>query len=210
MKKNIYTYTNRCASVLEDVAKHREFQDLKWGRKSWNDSNEKKLSVLSEEQGEVARALNDEQGIDHLYEEIIQVAACAVAWAEELKKDVNHPNLIESSLEELKKIKQMYKNISKHSLDENLNLHEQKEQASRILSIFKDLFCKKLSLAKSKEKTLVFDNSIVLLINNIKHKFIKTLLQELAYYKNPLEDNDIIFNIELYTNIKYQINSLEK
>jgi NTP pyrophosphatase (non-canonical NTP hydrolase) len=40
------------------------------------------LAILTEELGEVARALNEKEPIEHLREELIQVAAVAVAWAE--------------------------------------------------------------------------------------------------------------------------------
>lgn len=43
-----------------------------------------KLGVLTEELGEVAKALNDQEGSERLREELVQVAACAVAWAESL------------------------------------------------------------------------------------------------------------------------------
>jgi len=43
-----------------------------------------KLSVLTEEVGEVARALNDNEPKENLKAELIQVAAVAVAWAESL------------------------------------------------------------------------------------------------------------------------------
>ncbi len=46
-------------------------------------SGEAKLAVLVEEVGEVARALNDRT---ELVEELIQVAAVALAWIESLEK----------------------------------------------------------------------------------------------------------------------------
>lgn len=43
-----------------------------------------KLMVLTEEVGEVARAVLDQHSIDALRRELVEVAAVAVAWAEAL------------------------------------------------------------------------------------------------------------------------------
>lgn len=70
------------------------FIDHEYARASAN-ANAKKLSVLNEEVGEVAREINDgvagdvnggfsDARIARIREELIQVAACAVAWAESL------------------------------------------------------------------------------------------------------------------------------
>jgi hypothetical protein len=65
--------------------------------------NGAKLMVLTEEVGEVARAamaiydpitapdLKPEKALRHLQEELIQVAAVAMAWAESIEKDVRMP-----------------------------------------------------------------------------------------------------------------------
>jgi NTP pyrophosphatase (non-canonical NTP hydrolase) len=45
-------------------------------------SDNRWLAVLTEEVGEVARALNDHEAHHHLYEELVQVAAMAAAWAD--------------------------------------------------------------------------------------------------------------------------------
>lgn len=75
-------------SVLEDVARERERQNEKWKRipGHWPSHNGVKLAVLVEEVGEVASALYAGHGPDRLREELIQVAAVAVAWAETLPK----------------------------------------------------------------------------------------------------------------------------
>lgn len=55
--------------------------------KLWGDvpmPMDKRLAILTEEVGEVARAICDEQGDEHLLEELIQVAAVAARWAEDL------------------------------------------------------------------------------------------------------------------------------
>jgi NTP pyrophosphatase (non-canonical NTP hydrolase) len=46
-----------------------------------------KLSVLIEEVGEVGHAINEAMDASELYKELIQVAACAIAWAERLNCD---------------------------------------------------------------------------------------------------------------------------
>ena len=76
-------------AVLEDVARERERQNDKWGRipGHWPSHNGVKLAVLVEEVGEVASALYDGHGPNRLREELIQVAAVAVAWAETLPKE---------------------------------------------------------------------------------------------------------------------------
>jgi len=43
-----------------------------------------RLAILTEEVGEVARAICDEQGDAHLLEELVQVGAVALRWAEDL------------------------------------------------------------------------------------------------------------------------------
>lgn len=85
-------------SVLVDVSIERKRQNEKWGRVpgNWSVPNDRKLTVLTEEVGEVARALLDGGDeinepelmcIDeaHLYEELVQVAAVAVAFAETIQ-----------------------------------------------------------------------------------------------------------------------------
>lgn len=76
--------------ILGYVRDERERQDrlVASGSVSWDCTNpdvigHAKLSVLAEEFGEVARALLDGD-LQHLRQELIQVAAVAVAWAESL------------------------------------------------------------------------------------------------------------------------------
>lgn len=76
------------AATLDLVAAERQRQDVKWGRSPghWPNGSGVKLAVLVEEVGEVARALLEEEGDERLLEELVQVAAVAVAWAETLAK----------------------------------------------------------------------------------------------------------------------------
>lgn len=46
------------------------------------------MPVLVEEVGEVARALCDNSDLEHLREEIIQVAAMAAAWADSVDRAI--------------------------------------------------------------------------------------------------------------------------
>jgi len=46
--------------------------------------NDDKLPILIEEVGEVGHAINEHMPPTELYKELIQVAACAIAWAERL------------------------------------------------------------------------------------------------------------------------------
>lgn len=72
--------------ALGDVAAERRRQDKKWGGQPGVDRvhpNEEYAVVLGEEYGEVCRAILEGQGAN-LREELIQVAAVAVAWVEQL------------------------------------------------------------------------------------------------------------------------------
>ena len=71
--------------VLKDVLQERERQASKWGDQQ-NNSHETWNVIGVEEVGEVARAIYDKDDISHLYEEIIQVAAVYVAWAESIQQ----------------------------------------------------------------------------------------------------------------------------
>ena len=86
------------SEAIAMVNAERDHQDDKYG---WMDStsersclpkgdegNDTKLTVVTEELGEVARELNDARDADreldraHLHHELAQVAACCVAWIE--------------------------------------------------------------------------------------------------------------------------------
>jgi NTP pyrophosphatase (non-canonical NTP hydrolase) len=82
--------------VLTSVDAERDRQDKKWGIQrheygTW-------LAILGEEYGEVCQALQSQLGLisskdtdaDNLYEELIHVAAVAVAIAEQVKEEQEH------------------------------------------------------------------------------------------------------------------------
>lgn len=76
--------------ILNDIRAERARQDAKWGADRsqhpaiWH-------AILSEEVGEVAQEVLETTfagaSTDHLYEELIQVAAVAVAWAEAVQRE---------------------------------------------------------------------------------------------------------------------------
>ena len=72
--------------VFKDVIQERERQTRKWGEQRHN-SNETWNVIGVEEVGEVAKAIYDKDAVSHLYEEIIQVAAVYVAWAESIQRE---------------------------------------------------------------------------------------------------------------------------
>lgn len=65
--------------VMEKILQERQRQDEKWGQQ--NHTDEKWTLILLEEVGEVAASLIDKD-FENFEEEIIQVSAVAVAWAE--------------------------------------------------------------------------------------------------------------------------------
>jgi hypothetical protein len=78
-------------AIFEDICGERDRQDAKFG---WADDGTSllpgrnlhaKVSVLLEEVGEVAKAVL-ERDAGNLTEELVQVAACAVAWLEAEKQ----------------------------------------------------------------------------------------------------------------------------
>lgn len=84
------------SKVISDVNIERERQDKKWGIQrheygTW-------LAILGEEYGEVCQALQSYLGLissketdaDNLYEELIHVAAVAVAIAEQVREEKEH------------------------------------------------------------------------------------------------------------------------
>ena len=66
--------------VLEAVLAERERQDAKWGDQRDN-SDERWTVILTEEVGEVAREVYEERSAG-MFEEVVQCAAVAFAWAE--------------------------------------------------------------------------------------------------------------------------------
>ncbi len=64
--------------VIAEVIAERKRQDAKWGADRMLPDSEW-LTILAEEFGEVARAMQESTPVE---EEIVQVAAVAVAWME--------------------------------------------------------------------------------------------------------------------------------
>lgn len=74
-----------------DVRKERTRQEVLWGGR--HNSLLKWSCILMEECGELAQAILDKDQ-DQVYEELVQVAAVAVAWGEQILKgesDVPNP-----------------------------------------------------------------------------------------------------------------------
>ena len=66
--------------VLEAVLAERERQDSMWGDQTSN-SDEHWMVILTEEVGEVAREVYEKRSAG-MFEEVVQCAAVAFAWAE--------------------------------------------------------------------------------------------------------------------------------
>jgi NTP pyrophosphatase (non-canonical NTP hydrolase) len=69
-------------AALKDVLTERARQLDRWGEQT--KSACQWLAVLGEEFGEVCLAINDVEGLDRIREELVQVAAVAVAWIEDV------------------------------------------------------------------------------------------------------------------------------
>lgn len=84
-------FPDEVLEVLSHVGKERDRQNVLWGKQhhdygTW-------LTILVEEVGEVAQAMQKQKNwgkdsdSDNLYEELIHVAAVAVAIAEQVKEE---------------------------------------------------------------------------------------------------------------------------
>jgi hypothetical protein len=87
----VSTPLQRHAGALRDVHEERLRQDelVRTGKIPWDCCDPTapegyKLAVLTEEIGEVARAILEHDDPAHLRQELIQTAAVAVAWAESI------------------------------------------------------------------------------------------------------------------------------
>lgn len=70
------------ADIFVDIIDERNRQDRKHGEGSMRRcADNLRLAIVTEEVGEVARAII-EGDAENLREELVQVAACAVAWLE--------------------------------------------------------------------------------------------------------------------------------
>lgn len=80
---------NKTQGVLAEVGQERAMQDAKWGQQNY-DLN-KHLTILTEEVGEVAKAICEntfrDGSIADIREELIQVAAVAVAMVERIDRN---------------------------------------------------------------------------------------------------------------------------
>ena len=65
--------------IVMDLSAERIRQDMKWGEQNHDD--DRWLAILTEELGEIARALNEHDD-ENRNEELVQVAAVCVAWLE--------------------------------------------------------------------------------------------------------------------------------
>lgn len=71
--------------ALLSVTHERKRQDDKWGDPpEWPDPDGIKLAVLTEEVGEVAKAMLENVPVSELRAELVQVAAVAVKWIESI------------------------------------------------------------------------------------------------------------------------------
>lgn len=68
--------------AMSAIYLERLAQIKQWGIQ--HHSHEVWLRILAEEFGEIARALNDDDPIEHITEEIVQTAAVAVSWLEDI------------------------------------------------------------------------------------------------------------------------------
>lgn len=81
-------------AVLNDVLDERHEQLQKWGKQRYENYGAW-LAILGEEFGEVSEAVGPLMGLrtnkptdaDDIYTELIQVAAVAVAWAEQIAEE---------------------------------------------------------------------------------------------------------------------------
>ena len=77
------------ASAIENISIERDTQDEKWGDQNHN--NYRWLAILSEEIGELAKEINEDDetsaSLARIQEELCQVATVAVAWMECLMRN---------------------------------------------------------------------------------------------------------------------------
>lgn len=83
--------------IYAEIQNERQRQDEKWGEQNGHDFEW--VSILTEEIGEVAQAANEANFISgknrgnftHIREELVQVAAVAVAWIQAIdRRSGNH------------------------------------------------------------------------------------------------------------------------
>ncbi len=69
-------------AALDLVLEERKAQDIKWGKQSHSDLYW--LGILAEEFGELAKEIIESNGSKAIESELVQVAAVAVAWIEQI------------------------------------------------------------------------------------------------------------------------------
>ena len=74
------------ATVVHEIQLERARQDNKWGR-GRSLSNWHWLAILMEEAGEVAKDMLQEHALASMHMELVQVAAVAVAWLEDIAQN---------------------------------------------------------------------------------------------------------------------------
>jgi NTP pyrophosphatase (non-canonical NTP hydrolase) len=96
---------SKAEGVLQDVLAERQRQIASWGATKGDCAqpstpDTRRLGILMEEVGEVAELVNDDgilsdrpRGVvvKEMYEELVQVAAVAVAWCEGLTREAEQP-----------------------------------------------------------------------------------------------------------------------
>jgi NTP pyrophosphatase (non-canonical NTP hydrolase) len=96
-------------AIISDIMAERDRQDQKWGRQAgfWDNHDMVKLTVVTEEVGEIARAILNSDP-KNLHEEIIQTMAVLMAWAETIQMETPSAQVIidgdkplEAQIEEL-------------------------------------------------------------------------------------------------------------
>ena len=73
-------------NIYYDIRQERALQDQKWGSQRENPTL-LWAAILTEEVGEVNRAILDKADAQHLRAELVQVAAVAVAWMEAIDNE---------------------------------------------------------------------------------------------------------------------------
>ena len=74
--------------IIKTVQEERESQNHRWGtveERVGHSTDMVCLTLLTEEVGEVARAINDGEPVHRMKQELVQVAAVAVMWLEALE-----------------------------------------------------------------------------------------------------------------------------
>ena len=74
--------------IIQEVVEEWGRQDLQWGtveERVGHRTDMVCLTLLTEEVGEVARAINDGEPVHRMKQELVQVAAVAVMWLETLE-----------------------------------------------------------------------------------------------------------------------------